>query len=108
VCTNCYYYDKWCGIGWGKLSALFYKKGDINDFSKSSGIKIAPLIYGLLMFIPIILIIVSMIQEFNIFKIVVLVLLLLISGYSGSVGRKKSCSQCKMMLLCPGSAVKQS
>ncbi|KGP75013.1 hypothetical protein JT05_13015 [Desulfosporosinus sp. Tol-M] len=23
VCTDCYYYDKWCCTGWGKLSALF-------------------------------------------------------------------------------------
>jgi len=28
VCPNCYYYDKWCNIGWGKLCALFFKKGD--------------------------------------------------------------------------------
>ena len=26
VCTNCYYYNKWCGLGWGKLSALLFKK----------------------------------------------------------------------------------
>ena len=24
VCTNCYYYGKWCHIGWGKLSACFF------------------------------------------------------------------------------------
>ena len=29
VCTNCYYYDKWCGLGWGKLSALMFKKGKL-------------------------------------------------------------------------------
>ena len=25
VCKNCYYYDKWCAIGWGKLSAKMFK-----------------------------------------------------------------------------------
>src|SRR5450759_3893107 len=29
VCTNCYYYDKWCATGWGKLSALMFKKGNM-------------------------------------------------------------------------------
>jgi len=33
VCTNCCYYGKWCSIGWGKLSAVFFKKGDIEKFS---------------------------------------------------------------------------
>ena len=27
VCTNCYYHDKWCGLGWGKLSALIVQEG---------------------------------------------------------------------------------
>jgi hypothetical protein len=39
ICTNCYYYDKWCAMGWGKLAALFFKQGDIGKFSTSAGIK---------------------------------------------------------------------
>lgn len=31
ICTNCYYYDKWCGTGWGKLAAKLFKKGTGND-----------------------------------------------------------------------------
>lgn len=27
-CTNCYYYDKYCAFGKGKISALFFKKGN--------------------------------------------------------------------------------
>jgi len=48
VCTNCYYYGKWCPIGWGKLSALFFRKGSIEKFSTGIGVKLAPLTYGLL------------------------------------------------------------
>lgn len=106
VCANCYYYDKWCCIGWGKLSALFFKKGEIENFPKSIGIKIAPLFYGLLTLIPIIFIVISIIQGFTISKILVLILLLLISFYSGMISRKKTCAKCKMRLICPGSAVK--
>lgn len=106
VCTNCYYYDKWCGLGWGKLSALLFKKGRIEDFNKSVGLKIAPLTYGVIMMIPIVLIIISIVQVYSIYKVGVLILLLLISFYSGGISRKKACVRCKMRLSCPGSAVK--
>ncbi len=106
VCTNCYYYDKWCCIGWGKLSALFFKEGEIENFPKSSGIKIAPFTYGLLTLIPLVLIVISIIKEFTVPKLVVLFLLLFISFYSGAISRKKTCAKCKMRLICPGSAVR--
>ncbi|MFC1455045.1 hypothetical protein ACFLQI_03075 [Candidatus Undinarchaeota archaeon] len=106
VCTNCYYYDKWCSIGWGKLSAFLFKKGKVEDFANSLGIKLAPVTYGLLSLIPIILILVSIWQGFSISKALVLILLLSISAYSGSIGRKKSCANCKMKLICPGCAAK--
>lgn len=106
VCTKCYYYDKLCGIGWGKLSALMFKKGNIEDFEKSIGLKIAPMTYGLLMIVPIIIIIISIIQSYSIYKIVVFIFLLIIFIYSGSISRKKTCELCKMRLICPGSAVK--
>lgn len=107
VCTNCYYYDKWCSIGWGKLSAKLFKKGKIEEFNNSVGLKLAPLIYGLLlMIIPIVLIIISIVLVFNYYKVGVLVLLLLLSIYSGGIGRKSACSRCKMRLYCRGSAVK--
>lgn len=106
VCQNCYYYGKRCALGWGKLSALFFKKGSIGDFHKSIGIKLAPFTYGLLTLIPLVLIAISIFGEFSILKISVLVLLLLISFYSGAVSRKKTCADCKMRLICPGSAAK--
>jgi len=106
VCTNCYYYNKWCGLGWGKLSALMFKKGDIENFSNSFGLKIAPLTYGIIMMIPIVLIIISIVQVYSIYKVGVLILLLLLSVYSGGISRKKGCERCKMKLSCPGSAVK--
>ncbi len=107
VCINCYYYDKWCAFGWGKLSAKLFKKGKIEDFKGSIGIKLAPLTYGLLTIIPLVLIIVSIVQVFSWYKIGVLIPLLLVSFYSVGISRKTTCSQCKMRLICPGSAVKK-
>ena len=105
VCTHCYYYDKWCCLGWGKLSALFFKQGDMNRFNTSIGLTLAGPTYGLLSLIPTILIIISMIQEFLLSKLIVLLLLLLVSFYSGTISRKSACANCKMRLICPGSAV---
>ena len=106
VCTKCYYYDKWCPIGWGKLSALFFKRGNVEDFDKSIGVKLAPITYGLLTLVPLICIVVSMIQDFTIPKVIVLVVLLLLSIYSGAISRSRTCKKCKMRLACPGCAVK--
>ena len=106
VCTNCYYHDKWCNIGWGKLCALFFKKGDVEKFSASSGIKIAPLVYGSFTLIPLILLVISMLKGFSLFKLSILILLILIGFYSSTISRKKTCAKCKMRLICPGSAVK--
>ena len=108
VCTNCYYYDKICGLGWGKLSAKMFKKGDIEKFNNSIGIKIAPLTYGLITIVPVIVIIISIILVFNFYKLIVLILILLVSFYSGGIRRKYGCSKCKMSSFCKGSAVKHS
>jgi hypothetical protein len=106
VCTNCYYYDKWGPMGWGKLAALLFKKGDINNFDSSTGIKLAPLTYGAISFIPMIFVIISTVQNFLVFKLIVLIMLIAIIIFSAAIGRKEACRNCKMRLLCPGAVVK--
>jgi uncharacterized membrane protein len=106
VCTNCDYYGKRCALGWGKLSALLFKQGSIELFAGSIGVKLAPVTYGLLSFVPLVFIIISLTQGFATAKVVVLVLLLLISVYSGGISRKKGCAECRMKLICPGAAAK--
>jgi hypothetical protein len=106
VCTNCYYYDKWCPMGWGKLAALLFKKGDINNFDSSIGMKLAPLTYGNISFIPMIFLIISIVQNFSVVKLIVLIMLITIIVFSATIGRKEACRNCKMRLLCPGAAVK--
>jgi hypothetical protein len=106
VCTNCYYYDKWCPIGWDKFAALLFKKGDINNFDSSTGIKLATLTYGAISFVPMIIVLISMVQNFSVFKLTVLIMLLAIIIYSAVISRKEACRNCKMRLICPGAAVK--
>jgi hypothetical protein len=81
---------------------LFFKQGSIENFSKSIAIKLAPITYGLLSLIPLVLGIIAVIREFTIPRVSVLVLLLLVSFYSGAVSRGKACRNCKMRTICPG------
>ena len=91
-------------MGWGKLCALMFESGDIHDFDRSVGQRLAPAPYGVLSLIPLILLIVSLVLAFSPSKLVVLLLFLLVCGYSATAGRKRACAECKMRLTCKGSA----
>ena len=106
VCTNCYYYGKMCSTGWGILAEHLFRKGNINNFRNSIGNKLAPITYFSLLIVPLILVLISIIREFTTLKFITLILLLLTSIYSSLIGRKKSCRNCKMRLICPGCAIK--
>ena len=108
LCTNCYYYDKWCSVGWGKLSALMFSRGDEEKFVNGTGQKLAPITYGIMTVVPVVFLVLSMFDGsgFLLSKVIVLLLLLAVSFYSSISNRKKGCSNCKMRLICPGSAVK--
>ena len=107
VCTNCYYYDKWCSMGWGKIASALFKRGNIEQFNDSIGITLAPLVYGLLTIFPIIVVIVVLLGEMDYYKIAVLVILVFFAVYSGGISRRSACADCKMKTTCRGSAVKQ-
>ncbi len=103
-CSGCYYYGKWCHLGWGKIAAVLFEPDSGNS---KVGEKLA-LFYVL-----------------SPPTILVTSLLFLIFGhptpaYWGVWGlyllsiaisfplRKKGCRQCALRSVCPGSAVKQA
>ena len=106
VCTNCYYYGKWYATGWGKLSALMFKKGNMETFNDSVGVKLAPVIYGLLTLVPLVLGTIGAVWHFSVVMPIVLAALLLLGFYSGTLSRRKTCAQCKISHYCIGSAAK--
>lgn len=106
VCSKCCYHGKRCALGWGVLSSLMFKKDCTQKFSTSWGIKIAPMVYGLLALVPIIALTYSMYLEYTATKLTILTLLILVFIYSGFISRGKACKQCKMKLICPGCAKK--
>lgn len=103
VCKNCYYHGKWCHSGWGKLSALYCKQGEITRFGCGAGGAIIPIFYGSMALIPIILAVITLIKSFSLLILGILVLFIPVVALSSTILRKKACVQCKMKNLCPGS-----
>jgi len=101
-CSGCYYYDKLCHLGWGKISSAMYKQDSGN---LKTGMKLS-LFYILS---PPVVFLISLI--FAIFKNppwiywLTLVLYVILNAASFPV-RKKGCSSCVMRKICPGSATK--
>lgn len=102
-CTDCYYWGKACGFGKGKISALFFKKGDPAKFCnmKMSWKDMIPDM--LVSLVPIIIGIVLLIMKFDWMLLVAMVVLLLLSTTgSGFIRGKLTCKYCKQKELgCP-------
>lgn len=102
-CVNCYYYGKVCGFGKGKLSALFFKRGDISHFSKRElswkdmvpelMVSIFPLIGGIIL----------LIQDFSwIILFLMIVLIILSMAGNAFIRGNLTCNMCKQRELgCP-------
>ena len=106
VCTRCHYFGKRCGTGWGVLAAMWFARGRIEEFNTSAGVRLAPVVYGLMALLPLVAIAVALMGGPTSSKLVVLGLLLALSFYSMGPGRRRTCSVCKMRLFCKGSAAK--
>jgi len=85
-CKTCYY-CKTCTVGFGKLPELFFRNNGTENVD-ASGLKLFPLTYAYVSFIPIVAAAFSIMQEFTLTKVAVLIVLLAIVVYSGIVRRK--------------------
>ncbi len=101
-CTNCYYYGKRCAFGQGKLSALFFKKGDTKKFNHPMTWK-AILPDFLVSLIPIVVGIILLIIHFNLWILLSVILLFILSSMGNSFVRGSlACKYCKQRKLgCP-------
>jgi hypothetical protein len=95
-CPECYYYGKWCAFGRGKLSSLFFRKGDPDRFACRTVTwkELAP--DFLVILIPVLTGIVLIIIQFNFFLLVAVIGLLLL-GFPGNalVRGQIACKYCK-------------
>jgi len=102
-CVDCYYWGMDCGFGKGRISALFFKKGDVSRFC-SKGIKPADMIPDLLVsLIPVLTGIILIIVKVDYLLLAaVLVIILLTTAGNGFIRGSLTCKYCKQRDLgCP-------
>ena len=102
-CVNCYYYGKICGLGRGKLSPLFFKKGSPERFIKTE-ISWKDLIPDFLVLIfPLVGGIIALIVDFTWLILVLMVVLAVLSLWGNAMIRGSlACKYCKQKELgCP-------
>lgn len=102
-CINCYYWGMTCGFGKGRLSALFFKRGDPNKFcgnEMSWKDMIPDLLVSLVPFIiGIVLIIIKF--DFTILFALIILIVLTTAG-NGFIRGNLTCRYCKQRELgCP-------
>jgi hypothetical protein len=107
VCTRCYYYGKRCGAGWGLLASAWFRRRSIEEFNENAGTRLAPMVYGLVMLVPLIALAVLLVRDATTLHLILLAVILAIGFYSSGPGRKKSCFSCKMRLFCKGSMARE-
>jgi len=102
-CRDCYYFGKTCAFGKGRLSALFFRRGDPEAFTQ---LKIGwkDLVPDFLVFlVPVIAGIVILVWQFS-WTILLLIIVLFILGFAGNafVRGHLACRFCKQRELgCP-------
>ncbi|MFC1917662.1 hypothetical protein ACFLXH_03315 [Chloroflexota bacterium] len=102
-CVNCYYYGKVCAFGKGKVSRLFFKKGDTNRFKKDK-ITWKDIVPDFMVsLIPIVAGVILLVIDFNwLLLSMVLLLLLLSSTGNGLIRGLLACQYCRQREIgCP-------
>ena len=102
-CTSCYYYDKWCHLGWGKLTSFLFKQDSGNVIV---GMKLS---LSYIFQLPVILItsiILGSVYGFTTIYIIAIIIFVIINIFQ-ALNRKNTCKTCKARFICSGSAAKK-
>lgn len=102
-CVDCYYYGKTCAFGKGKISSIFFKKGNVNKFCKMQMTWKDMLPDLMVSLIPLVVGIILLIIHFKwVMLILVILLFLLTSIGNGFVRGSLACKHCKQRNIgCP-------
>jgi len=102
-CVNCYYYGKICPFGKGKISSIFFKKGDLNKFCKMQ-ITWKDIVPDFIVsLIPAIIGIILLIKDFNWLFLILIIILFILAFFGNAIIRSKlACKYCKQRKIgCP-------
>jgi hypothetical protein len=96
ICARCYYYDRRCATGVGKVVALFFKKGREEEFGQTASQKGITLFLAVVLLLPLVGGVVSLVVSFSTLHLMLLVALiaLLVAGLVPHP--RLVCSHCKL------------
>jgi hypothetical protein len=102
-CTSCYYWDKTCGFGKGKISSRFFKRRYSAEFCDKNITWTEMIPDMLVSFAPIIAGIVLIIIKFDLILLSAVVLLLILTtAGNAAIRRNYACKYCRQRELgCP-------
>jgi hypothetical protein len=102
-CTDCYYYGKTCAFGKGKISSIFFKKGNVKKFCKKQMTWKDIIPDFIVSLMPAIIGIILLIKNFNwILLSLMLILFILTFAGNGIIRTQLACKYCKQREMgCP-------
>jgi hypothetical protein len=102
-CRHCYYFGKTCGLGRGKICALFFKKGDPGKFIEKEISWKDLLPDFLVLILPLAGGIIVLIKDFNWLILSMMVILIVLSTSGNAMVRSSlACKYCKQREIgCP-------
>ena len=106
-CTDCYYFGRTCAFGQGRVSALFFKKGNSSNFCNHTMTWKDMTLDILISLLPFITGIILMVIEFDYVLLAATILILLLTTFGNNFIRGKlACRYCKQRDLgCPAEAL---
>jgi hypothetical protein len=93
VCARCYYYDRRCATGVGKVVAFFFKKVQEEEFGQTASQKGITLLLAVVLLLPLVGGVVSLVVGFSTLHLMLLVASL-VAGLAPHPGLV--CSHCKL------------
>ena len=102
-CVNCYYWNKTCGFGKGRLSSLIFKRGDPSKFCENSFTWKDMIPDLLVSLIPLLIAIALMIVKFNLILLFTSIVLIAFTTIgNGFIRGNLTCKYCKQREIgCP-------
>jgi len=95
ACTRCCYYGKNCGMGYGKLSALLFKKRAEEEFHKATSHKVAGILMLVISPLPILGGIASLIVGFSLQRLLLFLALIGLTVVGFVTRPRLVCGHCK-------------
>jgi hypothetical protein len=96
ICARCHYYDRRCATGIGRVVALFFKKGQEEEFGQTASQKAVMLLLVVVLLLPLVGGIISLVVGYSTLRLALLAawLILLVAGLAPHP--RLVCSHCKL------------